>query len=877
MFDSLSLPLSTLRERLLFLENCFLYITPEGPFGDIVADALALLLVLLWLGLVAWLLFWIHSVKFIASATLPFTRHDMAFGFVVGFACSGDIAGIWEVVLQFALTICLLTLCRRFGVIMFDDSGHTSLGNVFRAGITLFYGLEMFLIGFIGGFSVGTTFMVLAAVLVAVVALVVFAVNARRCARSVGDAARRLRSWFTRSPKRLKHVFRALLRWPLWVFVVCKRRNPVFRAFLRWLWRVLVVVAAFLAGLALLPECFVPALVTLFFFWLFFRAAKRACFLWPRVFGEGTSKGIRVWSAILLLPVSLMAVGLFLWSFYLAATPIRPLDYCPAPKEKISYRLKDERGNLPSKIYFDVGDSSCLPYSEEGWSNLLARVGNPPPPELRYVWIASRPDPFMESKPKNHLTALLNQRHTNLVLRTSLSDEDRSAVDDWLASYDERLGQLAESPVRKAMDFLANGKYVGGSWRFSDNMYTRDLLHSSSILSFEADGGTVESFVDALRQCDTCASIAFENDETLDGCTAARILGDVKGNSILRFSERRGLSSRDCRIVRHSIRTKRNLPFAQSTAIGICREFLPGEIAHMVHKELSGLLFLKLLFSVPDEDEFGSPVLGRIPCRFGEAMFFAMGFDWKGLAAGIRESQEWEAVRVSAMLDSGYHGQIPFHEFESPIRWLRGLWVRGGLYRTCNFNLEPPCWVFNWNRIRLVRSLFAEAHPAVSDAALQLAEFRAENGRDAESLEEASEAIGAEVPDTRSAFVDLRHERIAPPEGSVPGSSAYALALVPKATAPDWFREKDRIEAWLVVRNPAFPGTRPSRIYTLGLYDVERNAPSAEHLVAVEGTTDAENARLVIPAALFSCDAEAVEKAEADMASLEVDPHWNLK
>lgn len=29
MFDSLSLVLSTLRERLLFLENCFLYITPE--------------------------------------------------------------------------------------------------------------------------------------------------------------------------------------------------------------------------------------------------------------------------------------------------------------------------------------------------------------------------------------------------------------------------------------------------------------------------------------------------------------------------------------------------------------------------------------------------------------------------------------------------------------------------------------------------------------------------------------------------------------------------------------------------------------------------------------------------------------------------------
>lgn len=853
MFDSLSLSLSTLRERLLFLENCFLYITPEGPFGDIVADALALLLVLLWLGLVAWLLFWIHSVKFSASATLPFTRHDMAVGFVVGYACSGDISGFWEVVLQFALTICLLTLCRRFGVIMFDDSGHTSLGNVFRAGITLFYGLEMFLIGFIGGFSVGTTFMVLAAVLVAVVALVVFAVNAGRGAKSVGDGAKRLRRWFMRFSKRLKHVFRALVRWLL---------------------RVLVVVAAFLAGLALLPECFVPVLVTLFFFWLFLRVAKRACFLWLRVFRGGTSKGIRVWSAILLLPVSLMAVGLFLWSFYLAATPFRPLDYCPAPKEKIADWLKDDKGELPSKSYFDVGDSSCLPYSEEGWSNLLARVGNPPPPELRYVWIASRPDPFMESKPKNHLTALLNQRHTNLVLRTSLSDEDRSAVDEWLTTHDERLEQLAECSGSHAMCFLANDRCVVNQFAVSLlPMWAGDVLHSQSVLSFEADEGTVESFVNALRQCDISASMALGNGETLVGCLVARLLFDIKGNSILRFSERRGLSSRDFRNIRHAIQTNLCLSFARCTAISACREPLPSEMVHRAHKEWSGFLFLKLLFSAPDDDEFGFPVPGRIPSRFGEAMLFATGCDWKGKAAGIREVQEWEAVRVSAMLDPEYHGQIPPCESENPIRWLRGLWVRGGILRTVfSHSLCPSYYKF------LVKALFADVYPAMEDAVLLLAEFRVDKGRDAASLEEAFEAIGAKVSDIQSAFVELRYERIAAPEGSLPGTSAYMLALVPKATAPEWFRDSHYYDVRLVVRNPAFPGTRPYRLYAANQFmNHTGKTPFSGPLAAVEGTTDAENARFVIPAALFGSDAKAIEQAETDMALSDADPHWTLE
>jgi len=175
------------------------------------------------------------------------------------------------------------------------------------------------------------------------------------------------------------------------------------------------------------------------------------------------------------------------------------------------------------------------------------------------------------------------------------------------------------------------------------------------------------------------------------------------------------------------------------------------------------------------------------------------------------------------------------------------------------------------------RDVYVRADLVAARTALMLSAFRQAEGREAESLAEVEARFGWTAPLQPLTDRPVDYVRLPPPEGAVPGASAYALASWADGRAVP----VGGGQVWLVVRNPAF-GALPFRIYSWqsGKRSRTRVSRNVLELYEIEALDDRIRARgddspwpaLPVPAGLFRADPAGWARAEADMQLLGWEP-----
>lgn len=560
------------------------------------------------------------------------------------------------------------------------------------------------------------------------------------------------------------------------------------------LWRTLYWTAVVAVALATAGKDFVPAVFVFAALYVF-----RAAFAPKKTSGAETyvvTDTGRVFAGVV-RPVAL------LWALYVVSIPLRPLDVRHPPRELVAEWLYDENGCLRKPLFFELESLAESPDTEEGISNLLSRVGDPPPERIRLVVGMSK----LQS-PKTGVA--MDDLSTNVVDAAFAALHFGSDVSAKIAAVRD-LVSAAESrrDVQTEAFAILDGSVNSKAQKFSLMPQYAGVLNSLQWnLAAAADSGNVEMFSDAMRLVEGVRDAMSGLRGGLLATLVSMLCERIQVSHVIRFSERTDVPGS---------------AFAAEAA-RIAGRPVPEHARRMVQAIADDLawdhlLFTKrdweecgcwVLFGMPDPEEFANGAsFGPIRRAFGGAMMTAFGTDFRSYRALEEELVEWNVADAAARLDPSFESAVRPGGMSPCRKLLR----RGGYYRVKTedaFNALEPFVAFE------ARARYADAMGAVQQAVLLLARFRREYGCDPVDLEGASAALGVDMPDPKSDFVELQYWKLPPESGKCPdGGSAYAIALVCKPHAPAWFRSarRGRDRAWLVIRNPAFPGTRPYRIY----------------------------------------------------------------
>lgn len=497
--------------------------------------------------------------------------------------------------------------------------------------------------------------------------------------------------------------------------------------------------------------------------------------------------------------------ALVLWALYLATAPLRPLDIRHPPREWIAEWLLDNGDRIREPVFFPIESIDECPDSAAGVSNLLARVGNPPPADIRLaVALAGLERLFPEG------LSPAGDAKTNVVDAAFIREKFGSGFEGWQASFSDSVARFVDIGGFQTDTFAITNGTVNSKYQEFGLFpgYAGAIQHVSWDVVSAADIGSSGQFIDALSRAEALRDAAVRLRGRMVSTLVALLCDGIVVDAVMRFAERPDLKPEDFAAVRAWLASRRQTDFSRRFVQAAADESVFGHLLFAEHDRQEGGCWQ--LFGKPPMEGFANEGVEFSPLRrkLGGLAMTLGDVDRSAYRALWEEYVEWQVAGAAQRLDPSAQ------ETASPPRRSAWKWtlLRGGFFRAItdyHFDGWLPFIRFE------ARSRYADAYRAVMETSLLLSEFRAAHGRDADSLEEAAEAVGAEVPEVDLRLLRLQYEGIPKPDAELAPSesSAFLLALVPSLDAPRWFKEQGNGEGWLVVRNPAFPGTRPYRVY----------------------------------------------------------------
>lgn len=570
-------------------------------------------------------------------------------------------------------------------------------------------------------------------------------------------------------------------------------------------------------------------------------------------------------------------------AWLLSLIPVRQSE---PPRWLIANWLFDDSGNMRNPICFPYG-SHDLNYCPSDFRHFL------PDPSPEKIKLTIELESFPNLRNFDALQSLLKESTTNCLDIQNIESMESLAYLEWKTKWDTFCSRIS------AIDGLQTDRFVvSDDDRLISGFVDRRLLSSDLVrelsldLAVSVDSDDPKKFAKAIDNAfilrDACTKLRGDIVSPL----VAGLIHKLALESVLRFVERKEIGEDGIALLTDEIESRPPPDFSRRALFGMADDLLVRY--RFRRRRLWQETGCMKLFGRPrfDRIRFSIPY-SRFERMLGGVAMTLLGCSFRRYDVFCRELISYAVAEASIRLDEPFIRNSPhfrnsldkcvihdkFKSLAEMDSWLFGEWYAawyaatgGGEYMSPRDSRKPMAFR-NANPHIEISARFQDEFRSLMDAALLLARFRIKFGHDAWSLAEAAKKNGEVFQDVDSDFVELRYVRLEMPFGATSGSSAYALALVPKSTAPEWFRKKDRIEAWIVVRNPAFPGTRRSRIYTLERFGEEETAPPNECLVAVEETADAGKARFVVPDALFGSDEKAIAAAERKLD----DGGWKLK
>lgn len=463
-------------------------------------------------------------------------------------------------------------------------------------------------------------------------------------------------------------------------------------------------------------------------------------------------------------------------------------------------------------------------------ANLLSGLGNPPPPETALVM--SLADAGFDKMPDS-AKDILSMCVSNRIDAISFDGVADGEFDGWMErqeAHAAKLGKTTPGPMQIGVFMSTNEarSSLVESFGFGQfPTFAGVFQHVSADLAIGADSPDAGRFVEALDR----AAVRRESLAHLRGgvipSRLAVLIERLAADAIVRFAARTDIGTNDIAAVFRQIDAAPEPSLSEAGAAGLADETLRTYLwePRRVWQEV-GWLLLRGAPSSAESFLGENPPFGRVRRWFGGLAMTAFGCPCETWIF-FREHAAKTAIRRIADHSRPPGGRRRFDDdFRDALESISstrvsapGLFADDGIWSFAN-DVGPG---ESSDRLQ-ADARYADSLQAVEKAALALAWFRAVNDREAETLEEAAEAAGVEVPKPDPSFLALRHEYIAGPEAEFApkGAGAHLLALLPTFDAPHWFSGTGNGMAWLVVRNPVFSGSLPYRVYK---YDGEGNSP----------------------------------------------------
>ncbi len=558
-----------------------------------------------------------------------------------------------------------------------------------------------------------------------------------------------------------------------------------------------------------------------------------------------------------------------IYALFLLSTPFRPLPLDPPPPElmaKIHPCLLDENGNLRKRQIVVVEgiqsykDIECV--ITNGTHKEFAVVGT----------MLSQGFSTQYKEFANEVRDLEQSAKTNLL--ASVVFENQKGLEDWLGRVTETMNDAKTNAMPQlgyqsiVPDFaVARGEHIRRLLGFLPNIipFSPGFKALSSLC---VDSGNEQKIQDVLGLLSVYLDAMLCGDNNSTYTMYAGIFRRIAVSLIVRFAENADIAND----VPPSIETafcsggtslyEKGLWDSYNDFAGCSMTtvdyFLPmsgtslpkalGELSRRQPRSI-GRFFGK-------EDE----VRSRVPIFVNTALWcpilaFLDGYDTSAQMSYLKRGEDWKAILLTKALDAD---ELACDEILNA--GTKHPFGRGGLL----FGVDHQFGLTMFPNIkpRLLQARYADRYDLVVSAALRLEQFRGEKGRDAASLDEVEEALSWKRNKT-DGDIEVVYRPVTPPEGAAEGTFAYVIGLKPKDGCRKAFGNTG--VAWLVVRNPNFPGTLKRRFMTFERYKGTGSNVKPLSWDLRIGDEDGKDDPFVLPSAFFGDDPAALEEAVKTM------------